>query len=209
MADPVQAAEWELKRVEHNRSIPFYEKQKRSETTRSYVFSVMREQLMQNKAVKRKRRAVKLALPKGFKLYIKPFAELSTSELYEILKARFAVFYMDQHCYYQDMDNVDYKAIHIALHRRGRVIAYARLFKGKANGQWIAGRMLTIERGQGYGKFIMEQTVLEAQRQGATSLLIHAQTQAAPFYEKLGFTPSGDIFMEADMPHILMKKELA
>ena len=209
MADPVQTAEWENKRIEHNRTIPFTQKEQRFETTRSFVFASIRTQLTRSKDTKRKRRAVKLELPKGFKLYIKPFAELSATELYEILKARFAVFYMEQHCYYQDMDNIDYKCIHLALHRRGKVIAYARLFKGRETGQWIAGRTLTIERKQGFGKFIMEQTLLEAQRQGATSLLIHAQLQAVPFYEKLGFTTVGEVFQEADIAHILMKKSLA
>ena len=62
------------------------------------------------------------------------------------------------------------------------------------------------ERGKGYGQFILEQAVAEAEKQGAKSILIHAQTQAAPFYERLGFQTSGDIFMEADIPHVLMKK---
>lgn len=208
MADPTQVEEWELKRQEFNRDIPFYQKKDRRNTTRSFVFATISEQLAQKASIKRRKNPLQKALPKGLRLRIKHFAELTTTELYEILKARFAVFYMEQHCYYQDMDNKDYQAIHLSLHRRGRVIAYARLFPSKEPRQWIAGRMLTMERGKGYGKYIMEQVLLEAKRQGATSLLIHAQTQAAPFYESIGFSPVGSIFTEADMPHIQMKKEL-
>ena len=40
------------------------------------------------------------------RIMTKHFAELTTTELYEILKARFAVFYMEQHIYYQDFDDV-------------------------------------------------------------------------------------------------------
>ena len=148
------------------------------------------------------------ALPRGLKLHIKHFADLSTTELYEILKARFAVFYLEQHIAYQDFDDIDYNAVHLALHRKGRVVAYARLFQGNEPGQWIIGRMLTTERKKGCGKYILEQTILEAERQGANSIVLHAQTQVVSFYEQFGFRTFGDVFMEAGIPHIHMTKSL-
>ncbi len=138
----------------------------------------------------------------------KHFAELTTTELYEILKARFAVFYMEQHIYYQDFDDVDYQAYHIAIFREGKVVAYARLFAGEQAGEWMLGRMLTIERGQGLGKKIVTEAEAFAKQQGGSTLLFHAQAQAVPFYEKLGYSTDGTMFMEADIPHILMKKKL-
>lgn len=208
MADPQQAAEWEQRRIAYNKSIGYDVTLRRYHTTRSYAHFVITSQLEQQEAAKRRRKHITNKLPKGFKLQIKHFSELSTTELYEILKARFIVFYSEQKCHYLDMDDVDYECTHIALHRKGRVIAYARLFQSKEPGQWKVGRLLTIERGQGFGKYIMEQAALEAQRQGATSLLIHAQTQVVPFYEALGYETFGNIFMEADIPHICMKKSL-
>ena len=38
---------------------------------------------------------------------VKSFAELTTEELYEILKARFSVFVVEQRCFYLDMDDID------------------------------------------------------------------------------------------------------
>ena len=43
----------------------------------------------------------------------KYFNELSTTELYEILKARSEIFVIEQKCIYQDIDDIDYKSIHI------------------------------------------------------------------------------------------------
>ena len=38
---------------------------------------------------------------------IKHFNELSTTELYEILKTRFEIFVTEQECIYQDLDDKD------------------------------------------------------------------------------------------------------
>jgi len=208
IADPAQTALWEQKRIDYNRSIALDPLAKRYRSTRSYAHMVITEQLEQKESAKRRRKPVAKALPKGLKLHVKHFAELSTTELYEILKARFAVFYMEQHIYYQDFDNIDYSAIHLALHRKGQVIAYARIFPSDEPGKWFVGRLLTTERGKGFGAYIMEQVALEAKRNGASSLSLHAQIQAAPFYEKLGYKPFGDTFEEAGIIHIQMIKQL-
>ena len=39
----------------------------------------------------------------------KYFGELTTKELYEILKARAEIFVVEQNCVYQDLDGVDYR----------------------------------------------------------------------------------------------------
>lgn len=208
MTDPKQAAEWQQRMDDYHHSIAQDIHARRFKTLRSFVHSVISAQLAQNKSVKRKRKGIKTTLPKGFKMHIKPFSELSTTELYELIKARFNVFYLEQKIVYPDLDDIDYLSIHLALHRKGKVIAYARLFKGKKVGEWHVGRMLTTERNQGFGKWIMEQTIQEAERQGAKTLVIHAQTHAVSFYEQFGFATTGNIFMEAGIPHVLMTKSL-
>lgn len=44
---------------------------------------------------------------------IKTFDELTTKELYEILKLRADVFVVEQNCIYPDLDDIDYRSIHI------------------------------------------------------------------------------------------------
>lgn len=208
MADPKQVAEWDEKLIAYHQAHPYDGTHPRYKTTRKFVFDTVKAQLTEQAAKRRKRTPLQKALPKGLRTHVKPFSELSTTELYELLKARFVVFYMEQHCYYQDMDDIDYNAIHIALHRKGRVIAYARLYADAESGVWHVGRMLTIERGRGFGKYILEKAEQEARRLGAAALVMHAQTHAVSFYEACGFTTYGDIFSEADIPHIAMRKAL-
>ncbi len=43
----------------------------------------------------------------------KTFDELSTQELYQILRLRSEVFVVEQNCVYQDIDNKDQKALHL------------------------------------------------------------------------------------------------
>ena len=208
MANPEQAALWEQRRKEfnsHQREIfsPVLYK-----TARQFAFAMVSKQLAPGNADKRPKKPLRQALPRGLKMLVKPFSGLSTTELYEILKARFIVFYTEQNCRYLDMDDIDYTATHIALFRQGQVIAYVRLFQGDSPEEWHLGRMLTIERGQGFGRRIVAQTEEYASSQGAKAVLLHAQTHAVPFYEKMGYTAYGPVFMEADIPHVAMRKEV-
>jgi predicted GNAT family N-acyltransferase len=43
-----------------------------------------------------------------------------------------------------------------------------------------------------------------ARQRGDTDILLHAQSSAEKFYLRQGFLRQGDVFMEADMPHIEM-----
>jgi predicted GNAT family N-acyltransferase len=47
-----------------------------------------------------------------------------------------------------------------------------------------------------------------AREEGHKDLLLHAQTHALAFYEKQGFIAEGEEFLEADMPHRLMRLTL-
>lgn len=218
MADPEQVAQWTKRMEEVNRQInpnlPPYPK--RFITTRQFVFDTISRQLQQTSKRKTTTPQSSFTLPKGVQLRIKPFSELTPAELYEILKARFNVFYLEQECQYPDLDDIDYAATHIALFRHGKVIAYARLFNAliKENQQpssgncFCIGRMLTTERGKGFGKYLMLRTLDEARRQGANTILIDAQTHAVGFYENLGFQTTSDVFIEAGIPHVQMQLQL-
>ncbi|MGI8385903.1 GNAT family N-acetyltransferase [Robertmurraya sp. P23] len=63
-------------------------------------------------------------------------------------------------------------------------------------------------RKYGLGKIIisaLEETALE---KGMTHAKLHGQTQAEGFYKKLGYHTASDVFLEADIPHVLMIKNL-
>ncbi|MEG0370814.1 MAG: GNAT family N-acetyltransferase, partial [Clostridium sp.] len=60
------------------------------------------------------------------KIIIKSFEELSTRELYEILKVRNEVFFLEQRCMLQDCDDGDFKSYHLMYEEDGILGAYLR-----------------------------------------------------------------------------------
>lgn len=59
----------------------------------------------------------------------------------------------------------------------------------------------------GIGRKIINSLEELARKEGKVKQgLIHAQTQAIPFYEKLGFVVTSDEFMEDGIPHVQMLK---
>lgn len=207
VANPIESAAAEQRMNKLNRKLP---KNQQFKTVHQFLYSEVKAQLAKQNAAKACKTEKEVLLPRGVKLHINPFTDLTAAELYEILKARYAVFTLEQHIIYLDEDNIDYTATHVCLRRQAQVIAYARLFHATDDPQTTMriGRMLTTDRGKGFGRFLMQQLIDEAKRQGATTLILHAQLPAVPFYEHFGFQTTGEPFLEADLQHILMQREL-
>ena len=145
-------------------------------------------------------------------LHKKTFHELTTDELYELLRVRSEVFVVEQNCVYQDLDYDDQKSIHLWLTLRQdsgqaeKVVALARVCPAGTHMTEVSiGRVITTERGQGYGKQIMLHAIDAAvEHFGATLIDIEAQEYAKGFYEGVGFKQSSDTFMLDGIPHIKM-----
>lgn len=143
-------------------------------------------------------------------LYIKSFQELTTEELYEILRTREAVFIVEQRCPYPEADGKDYDAMHLFYRDEyGRVVAYLRLYDKKGEpGTIQVGRVVTAKRGIGLGRRILHDGVTYAiESMNARRLYLHSQVYAIGFYEKEGFTVASDEFMEDEIPHVQMRME--
>ena len=89
--------------------------------------------------------------------YQKEFKELELKEFYEIVQLRLETFIVEQTRIYNDLDDVDYRSIHLFhQNREGRVDAYARIF---ATGLTIHFGQVAVakdSRGQGLGKDMVE-----------------------------------------------------
>lgn len=68
--------------------------------------------------------------------------------------------------------------------------------------------VLSLARGQGIGQKIMEQALELIANKNMTEVVVHAQAYIKSLYDKLGFIQVGDIFTEADIPHIEMRKKI-
>ena len=138
--------------------------------------------------------------------YQKEFKELELKEFYEIVQLRLETFVVEQIRIYNDLDDVDYRSIHLFhQNREGRVDAYARIF---ATGLTIHfGRVAVSKgsRGQGLGKAMVEQILdLCEQRFPGRTIEIEAQEQVVGLYEKLGFQTVSEPFILASSPHVKM-----
>ena len=140
-------------------------------------------------------------------MHKKSFRQLTTDELYELLRVRSKVFVVEQNCVYQDLDGDDQKATHLWLTLDDKIVALARVCPAGTHMTEISiGRVITTERGKGYGKQIMLHAIDAAiEHFGATLIDIEAQEYAKGFYEGVGFKQSSDTFMLDGIPHIKMR----
>ena len=141
---------------------------------------------------------------------IKPFKELSITELYQILQLRSEVFVVEQNCVYQDIDGKDEKAIHVLGYYEGVLAAYSRLFK--PNDYFTdssIGRVIVKEshRDKKFGHDLMRVSISAIKDLfHETNITISAQLYLQKFYESHGFVAVGESYLEDDIPHIEMRK---
>ena len=138
------------------------------------------------------------------KLVSKFFEELTTTELYEILKARAEIFVVEQECVYQDLDDKDYKSLHVFYEKEGKVIGYLRSFE-KEKDVIQMGRVLTIEHGKGLGGKLLKVGIEEIKtKQNPKKIFIEAQCYATGYYAREGFKVCSEEFLEDGIPHVEM-----
>lgn len=139
-------------------------------------------------------------------LHKKAFSELTTAELYELLRIRSEVFVVEQDCVYQDMDYDDQPSIHLWLSDGDKIVALCRVCPAGTHMEEVSiGRVVTTERGKGYGKQMMLAGIQVAREHfNATRIDIEAQEYAKGFYEQAGFRQSSEPFILDGIPHIRM-----
>ena len=124
-------------------------------------------------------------------LQVKRLSELSTEELYEILRLRVSVFVVEQKCPYMETDDLDQNALHVYFRDAEGIQAYLRVIDKSDTREYVTiGRVISVKRRSGIF--------------GADTVYIEAQVYAQPFYENLGFVRISDEFLEDGIPHVKM-----
>lgn len=140
---------------------------------------------------------------------IKHFNELSTNELYEIIKSRLEVFTEEQQVTEQDLDDKDKDNFHLFAIENGRVVAYCRLLRaGVSYEEPSIGRVAVLKSHRRRG--IAEEMMLEGikfikSEFDVQHITLSGQVYAKGLYKKVGFSEYGEIYDEAGIPHIKMK----
>ena len=126
-----------------------------------------------------------------------------------IRQVRFTVFVDEQAVPAElEMDDRDPECFHVlALDSLGTAIGTGRI--DIADGARL-GRMavLASHRGLGVGRALIEALHAHAQARGCEEVWCHAQISAQGFYERAGYVPEGDVFEEAGIEHITMRRRL-
>jgi ElaA protein len=141
----------------------------------------------------------------GDRIAVRDSAELSAAQLYGILRLRVAVFVVEQHCAYQDLDDRDLVAgtVHCWVEDRDcRVVSCLRVMPSA--GRWRIGRVCTAadHRGHGHAAGLMRAALA---RFPGVGWELNAQTVVQDFYRGFGFEPVGFPFDEDGIPHIVMR----
>lgn len=110
----------------------------------------------------------------------------------------------------EEFDAEDAKCTHIVLFLEEAAIACCRFFATDDKGTYKLGRIAVRKpyRGQNFGAAIMKKARQVLKERGAKTLVIHAQAHAQGFYEKIGYTAVGELFLEENVPHRHMEMQI-
>lgn len=106
-----------------------------------------------------------------------------------------------------EWDEHDDFATHwLALDPQGAPIGTARMLR-----DGHIGRMAVLPgwRQQGVGSALLQAALQHARQQNLFEAYLYAQVHAVPFYQQAGFTVHGEEFMDANIPHLTMRLQLA
>lgn len=142
----------------------------------------------------------------------KRFDELTTAELYELLRLRCDVFVVEQACAYPELDGRDVEpgtTHHWIVEATSPaadpvVVAYLRTLT-EPDGSTRIGRVATAPtaRGRGLAATLVEHvgTVV------AGPIVLDAQAYLTAWYRRLGYAVDGAEFVEDGIAHVPMRRE--
>jgi ElaA protein len=137
---------------------------------------------------------------------VRPAADLTAREVYEIWRIRDVVFAVEQQCDEPDVDGVDLRddCTHLWIaNEDGVVQSYLRTYV--ADGVRKIGRVATLKeaRGQGLSGALLREVI---SRWGDHELKLGAQAYLEDWYGSFGFVTTGPHFMEAGIDHVPMTR---
>ena len=138
----------------------------------------------------------------------KRFDELTTAELYDVLRLRCDVFVVEQACAYAELDGRDTEPAtthHWIPGGDGEppVAAYLRTLT-EPGGITRVGRVATAPsaRGRGLAARLVEHVGAAA----GGPIVLDAQSHLVDWYRRLGYAVDGPVYVEAGIPHVPMRR---
>ena len=135
---------------------------------------------------------------------------LDQNEVNAALDLRHEVFCDEQGVSRADeRDGRDADAVHLVAVEDGVVIATCRLL---VEGTTVKlGRMAVARsrRGLGLARALLTEADARARAVAAERIVLAAQLGAQTLYERAGYEPYGDVFLDAGIEHVMMARSLA
>ena len=108
----------------------------------------------------------------------------------------------------EEIDEHDADALHLVAVDDGRVVATCRLVGAGATVRLGRVAVAGSARRRGLASRLLHESEAQARALGARRSALAAQTNALALYERAGYTPYGDRFMDAGIEHLMMEKRL-
>ncbi|QIW82052.1 GNAT family N-acetyltransferase [Bacillus tequilensis] len=135
----------------------------------------------------------------------------SEHDLHIAFEIRKAVFVEEQGCpvsdEFDEFDTLCGDCRHILVYYENEPVGTARVRIVDHVGKLERICILKPYRKFGLGKVIVDSLERIVKEQSISAFKLYGQTQAAGFYEKLGYQTASDEFMLDGIPHVLMTKE--
>ena len=125
----------------------------------------------------------------------------------DAIDIRIEVF-VDEQGFVDEFDAIDDISTHFVCYVNSHPLATARLFYEKKIDSYHIGRLAVRKayRNLGIGTLMLNGIEQYLNSINAHQVVLGSQVQAKEFYMKCGYEPYGDIFLDEDSPHIMMKK---
>jgi len=142
-----------------------------------------------------------LAHPVPVQVQLGPWADLS--ELAQAI--RFEVFVHEQQVpISEELDAMDPHCLHaLAFDPQGAALGTGRLLPDGHIGRMAVRH---AARKKGIGTAVLKALIEAAQAKGFSEVVLGAQLHAKDFYLKQGFVEFGEVFLDANIEHIMMRK---
>lgn len=137
--------------------------------------------------------------------------QVNYSEAKSAIKAiRVKVFQEEQKVSEElEFDGLDESSIQLLAYMNDKSVGTARIRDvGEQTAKIERLAVLSEARGIGIGKKMMKTALEILVNSNYRTVIIHAQEYIKQMYQKLGFEQIGDIFEEANIPHVKMIKKI-
>lgn len=133
-----------------------------------------------------------------------------TSDLPQCAKDIRQQVFIKEQGFINEFDDIDKCAWHLAVYDEEMPLACCRFFRGDTPNEFIIGRLAVLKehRGKQLGALMIKEAEKYIKSIGGEKLSLSAQLRVKGFYEKQGFTASGDTYFDEYCEHIHMEKAL-